>query len=60
MVYKMSNKSRYIRFFTGLVILALGAFYNSYFGLVGLIPLGFAVFNFCPLCHIKGYCKIKK
>lgn len=38
-----------IRIILGIVILALGYAYNSYWGLIGLVPLLTAGMSFCPL-----------
>lgn len=40
---------RGIRIVLGLVIIALGFYFKSYLGLIGLIPLVTAIFGFCPL-----------
>lgn len=48
------------RMAAGAIILALGAVYQSWWGLVGLIPLGTALINFCPLYPILGISTAKK
>jgi hypothetical protein len=45
---------RAVRAVAGLVILGLGVFYRSWWGLVGLIPLATALLGWCPL-----YCPFK-
>ena len=40
---------RVIRIILGLVIIVLGIVFKTYLGLLGLIPLVTAVFNFCPI-----------
>jgi len=40
---------RSIRIVLGLLIIALGIIFKSYLGLLGLIPLVTAIFNFCPI-----------
>jgi len=40
---------RTLRIIGGLVIIALGILFKSYLGLLGLIPLVTAIFNFCPI-----------
>lgn len=37
-----------IRIAAGVVILAVGAFSQSWWGLVGIIPIATAVINWCP------------
>jgi len=39
---------RFFRFVVGLIIFALGYVYDSYWGLVGLLPLLTALFRWCP------------
>ena len=39
---------RVIRVIVGLVIIALGVFGRSWWGLIGLLPLLTAVVRFCP------------
>ena len=43
-----------IRIVLGLVIIALGLVYKSWWGLVGLPPLATALINFCPLYTLIG------
>lgn len=52
---------RAIRIIIGLVIMALGYFYNSWWGLVGLIPLITGLFRFCGAYPLFGIdtCKTK-
>lgn len=44
------------RIILGLIIGAVGLYFQSWWGLLGLIPLLTALMNFCPLYSI---CKIK-
>ena len=48
--------------FTLLSILLWGDGNLKYLGLIGLVPIVSAIFDFCPLCLILGKksCKIKK
>jgi len=39
---------RIIRIILGLSILGAGYYYQSWFGLIGLVPLLTAFFGFCP------------
>lgn len=59
MVDLMSRKGKKIRFVLGLLIIAFGVYYGSWFGLIGIVPILFVIFNFCPLCYFKGVCKVK-
>lgn len=38
-----------LRLILGAVILLLGIFFQSWWGLLGLIPIATALVNFCPL-----------
>ena len=54
-----------IRFVPGLILLSIllwGEGNLKYLGLIGLVPIISAIFDFCPLCLILGKksCKIKK
>jgi hypothetical protein len=40
---------RIFRFIAGLIIILLGVIYQSWWGLVGVIPLITAFIRFCPL-----------
>ncbi|MCB1106191.1 MAG: DUF2892 domain-containing protein [Opitutaceae bacterium] len=39
---------RVLRIIVGLVILGAGYYYQSWWGLVGLVPLLTGIFRFCP------------
>lgn len=38
-----------VRWIIGIVIAALGIYYQSWWGLVAIIPIGTALISFCPL-----------
>ena len=62
---KVSGIDKVIRFVPGLILLSIvfwGDGNLKYLGLIGLIPIVAAIFDFCPLCLIFGgkKCKIKK
>jgi hypothetical protein len=40
---------RIFRIIVGIVVLAAGFYFKSWWGLIGLIPLGTALMRFCPL-----------
>jgi hypothetical protein len=50
----MGKVDRIIRFVIGLVIIIWGIAVGSWWGLIGLIPLGTAFINFCPLYTLLG------
>lgn len=43
-----------IRIIVGLIIIAVGVIYNSWFAIIGFVPLLTAVIGWCPL-----YCPLK-
>ncbi len=45
----VGTTDRIIRIILGLVIVALGVFSNSWWGLIGIIPLATGMFRWCPL-----------
>ena len=40
---------RLIRIILGLVIAILGVYFDSWWGLVGIVPLATGIFQFCPV-----------
>jgi len=40
---------RLMRIVVGLIIAILGVWFDSWWGLVGLVPLATGLFKFCPL-----------
>lgn len=40
---------RIIRIVIGLVIVALGVYFNSWWGIVGIVPLATGIFKWCPV-----------
>lgn len=40
---------RLLRIILGLIVAIVGVVYNSWWGLVGLVPLATGLFQFCPL-----------
>lgn len=49
MKYNVGSVDRLIRIIAGLLIAILGIVYDSWFGLIGIIPLATGLFRFCPL-----------
>lgn len=45
----MGKTDRIIRLVIGLAIGAAGVYFQSLFGLIAIIPIGTAIFRFCPL-----------
>ena len=49
-----------IRIIVGLIIGAVGYYYNSWWGLIGIIPVLTALINWCPLYLPFGIKTCKK
>ncbi|MFP4316086.1 MAG: DUF2892 domain-containing protein [Desulfovibrionales bacterium] len=58
----MGKSERIIRTALGLIILVIGLYYESWWGLIGLIPLVTAVIGWCPISAALGLstCKDKE
>ncbi|QPH86560.1 DUF2892 domain-containing protein [Campylobacter concisus] len=55
----VSAKSRIIRVVLGLIFtVAIWYFYESYWALIGLIPIIVGVTGFCPACKFLGRCSL--
>lgn len=49
MKLNVGSIDRLLRIIVGLLIAILGVWFNSWWGLIGLVPLGTGIFSFCPL-----------
>ncbi|MCB2213416.1 DUF2892 domain-containing protein [bacterium] len=45
----MGSADRIIRFVLGVLIIAVGIYYKSWWGAIGIIPLATALIRWCPL-----------
>ena len=54
------NLNEKLRIFSGSIILLLGIVFNSWLGLIGLVPIAFVAIDFCPMCYFKETCGVKK
>ena len=57
MITNVGGLDRILRFFVGLAILSVVVWYPGdarWFGLLGLIPLGTALFRVCPIYSLFG------
>ena len=55
-----SVKTRIIRVLVGLIFMGVVGFvYESWWGLLGLIPFLVGVTGFCPACYFLNRCSIK-
>ncbi len=44
----MGNADRYARIFLGIIIAVLGIVFQSWWGLLAILPIGTAFMRFCP------------
>lgn len=54
MKINVGSTDRMLRVIAGIVILAAGFYFGSWWGAVGLIPLFTGLFRFCPLYTMLG------
>jgi hypothetical protein len=54
MNHNVGSVDRLLRIILGLIIAILGGVYDSWWGLIGLVPLATGLFSFCPF-----YCPLK-
>lgn len=56
----IGRNDKIARIILGILIITLGIVYNSWWGLIGVIPLATAFINFCPLYLPFGISTCKK
>ncbi len=56
----IGTADKIIRLIVGIIIIALGIYYRSWWGLLAVIPLGTAVVGFCGLYPLLGINTCKK
>ena len=54
MKHNLGSTDRAIRFFLGVAIAAVGLYFQSWWGLVAILPIMTALFSFCPLYSALG------
>lgn len=54
MKYNVGNIDRLLRVVLGIIIMAVALYYQSLWGLVGIIPLVSGLTGFCPLYGAFG------
>jgi len=54
MVANVGGADRIIRFILGVVIIALGFYFKSWFGVIGIVPILTAFLNYCPAYSLIG------
>lgn len=50
----IGSTDRMLRVIAGVIIIAVGVYYQSWWGVVGLVPLLTGLFRFCPLYKMLG------
>ncbi|HPH92670.1 MAG TPA: DUF2892 domain-containing protein [Ferruginibacter sp.] len=62
MTLNVGKTDKSIRLLLAVIILAAGAYFRSWWGLLAVVPLITGAISFCPLYGIFGIstCKIKK
>jgi hypothetical protein len=58
----VGNTERVIRAVVGIGVLAVGYYYSSFWGLLGLVPLGTAALGWCPMYSVCKFssCQTRK
>jgi hypothetical protein len=56
----VGNTDRVIRILLGLCIIAAGFYYQSWFGVIGVVPLVTAGLRWCPVYLPFGFSSCKK
>lgn len=54
MEINVGSTERLLRIIVGVVIIALGIYYGSWWGVIGLVPLLTGLSRFCPLYSMLG------
>ena len=50
----VGSPDRILRVFLGAVIIAAGIYFETWLGLIGMIPIGTGLIKFCPLYSLFG------
>jgi hypothetical protein len=58
----VGNTDKALRLIAGIVVLGVGYYYASWWGLIGLVPLGTALSGRCAIYTLLGIstCKVKE
>lgn len=54
MKMNVGSTERLLRITAGVVIIGLGLYFQSWWGVIGLVPLLTGLFRFCPLYSMLG------
>jgi hypothetical protein len=51
----VGSADKWVRIILGVVIAGVGVYYQSWWGLLAVVPLGTAILGFCPLYALIGF-----
>ena len=54
MQINIGNNERVLRIIVGVIIIGRGVYFQSLWGIIGLVPLLTGIFRFCPLYTMLG------
>ena len=54
MKINVGRTERMLRVVAGLIIIGVGVYYQSWWGVIGIVPLLTGLFRFCPLYSMLG------
>lgn len=54
MKINVGSSERMLRVIAGIIIIGVGVYYQSWWGVIGVVPLLTGLFRFCPLYSILG------
>ena len=60
MTANVGNTDRIIRFVLGAVIIVVGFYFKSWWGVVGVVPIVTGLLNYCPAYNLIGVSTKKK
>lgn len=60
MTANIGTTDKILRIILGLIIIALGIVYSSWWGLIGVVPILTALINYCPAYSLINFSTNKK
>ena len=54
MKINVGRTERMLRVIAGIIIIGVGVYYQSWWGVIGIVPLLTGLFRFCPLYSMLG------
>ena len=54
MKINVGSTERMLRIIAGIIIIGIGVYYQSWWGVIGVVPLLTGLFRFCPLYSMLG------